>query len=109
MIDRLLTFTATVQKRSTTQNDFGEMDTSWSDSNTYPTRMSQSASAREVNGVYQKSFNDVVFYFQEDADITKNDRISFEGGVYEVINVKTARGRRRSHHLEVQATIVSNE
>lgn len=96
--------TCSIESPSETQTGTGAITRSWVESaSNVSTRYHRAQKERVINGDYQVTLEDFVFYFKSDVTITKSDRIVADSKNFEVITVVE---HSKSHHLSVYARLI---
>jgi head-tail adaptor len=100
----LLSNTATITRRSTTNNGPEPGTTSATVASNVPCRV-QWMTAQELSGAFDPSVAQVRIYFAYGTDILTRDRCTIDGRVYELqgVDFDTAGA---GHHIEVYAKVI---
>lgn len=101
----LLNKTCIIQTKSLTQGSTGSVSESWA--NTYtniPCGYNRAKQGAISNSVYQVTLEDFVFYLDPTVVVSKADRISIDGKLFEVMHVFKDSA---DHHIELFARVKS--
>lgn len=72
-------------------------------------RHDNSSSVSIEDSELRKNENDDIFFFDPNVNVSRGDRISFEGNYYDVINVNKMADSSAYHHIEAEARLVNNK
>lgn len=105
-MQHLLNKTATIQRKTQTQNNIGELIESFATIGTHATRYAKAsgASVGIVND-YQKTVGEYLFFFNQGIDILLEDQILIDSKVFQIKSIDTFDGMANAHHIEVTAIL----
>ena len=105
--EKLLKDTCIIEERTRVQSGLGEVTFTWATkAASVLTRRDKNTKERIIDGDYQVTLEDFIFFFLGSVEITKEDRIVFNSENYQVL---VAEKDSSNHHWEVVARRISHE
>ncbi len=109
MFSELLISTCDIETKTLAQAGY-EKTASWTVAlSGVPTRKDRANGASISDGEKRLNTDDDLFFFEPTVVIDRGDRISYEGGYYDVLRVNKLYDEEAIHHLEVTARYIDHK
>ena len=109
LFTNLLNRNAQIQRKTMNQLPNGQMQEVWQSIAEIKTRFEPNTAPKLIDGVYQTTIDDFIFFLDTSVDIRRADRIILGDKIYDVIAIHNYDGYYISHHLEVVARYHDHE